>query len=135
MRFGFPAHNVMLHMPAMRYGQRRHICAEFGASLQASEIPALRVGDKEIAEGLHARDAFELLRVDEIGVERDGVGLAEQLHQPAIFLDQIVRQHRNAQAALAGAQYAEDVVDDEKWCARSLAVTRHLNQPLRALEI
>ncbi len=59
-------------------------------------IPALRVGDQKVAECLHARDRFELFRIDEIGVERDRVGLGEQRHQATVLLDQIIRQHGNA---------------------------------------
>src|SRR5260221_13121406 len=33
--------------------------------------PALRFADEEVAERLHAGDRLELLRVNEIGVERD----------------------------------------------------------------
>src|SRR5580704_18499747 len=83
------------------------------AMMTALIIPALRVGDEKIAERLHARHGLELFRIDEVGVERDRLGLAEQLHQPAVLLDQIIRQHGDADAALAGAQDAEDVVDDE----------------------
>src|SRR6202045_5248669 len=88
----------------------------------ASEIPALRVGDEKVAERLHARHGLELFGVDEISVEGLGLGLAEQLHQPAVLLDQIIRQHGDADAALAGAQNAEDVVNDEVRYAWAFAV-------------
>src|SRR5690349_22054803 len=68
------------------------------------KIPTLRLGDQEIAERLHARHRFQLFRIDKIGVERLCFGLAEQLHQPAVLLDQVVGQHGDAEAALAGAQ-------------------------------
>ncbi len=41
------------------------------------EVPALRIGDKEIAEYLDARDRFEFFRIDKIGIERERVGFAE----------------------------------------------------------
>src|SRR6187397_2259882 len=63
----------------------------------ASEIPALRLRDQEVAEYLHARDRFQLFRIDEIGVEHDALRFREQLHQSVIFLDQIIRQHRDAE--------------------------------------
>src|ERR1700731_1507166 len=86
------------------------------------KIPALRVGDEKIAERLHARPGLELFGIDEVGVERLGLGLAEQLHQAAVLLDQIIRQHGDADAALAGAQDAEDVVNDEVRYAWAFAV-------------
>src|SRR6516164_985496 len=53
-------------------------------------MPALRLRDQKVAEHLHARDRLEFFRIDEIGIERDRrVGLAEQLHQSAVLLDQI----------------------------------------------
>ena len=67
-----------------------------------SEIPALRIRDEKVAESLYAGDRFEFFRVDEIGVERDGVGLAEQLHETAVLLDQIIRQHRDTEPAVRG---------------------------------
>jgi hypothetical protein len=70
-------------------------------------MPALGVGDQEIAENLDARHRLEFFRVDEKGIERERVLLAEKLHQPAVFLHQVVRQDRNPQPALAGAQHAE----------------------------
>ena len=66
--------------------------------MTCSEIPALRFRDQEIAKHLDARNRFQLFRINEIGVERDGVGFAEQLHQSAILLDQIVRQQRDPDA-------------------------------------
>src|SRR5665647_3297562 len=59
------------------------------------------------------RRRFELLRIDEVGIERERVGFAEKLHQSAIFLHQIVGQHRHPQAALAGAHNAEHIVDGQ----------------------
>src|ERR1700722_15828106 len=80
------------------------------AMMTALKIPALRVGDEKIAERLHPRHGLELFRIDEIGVERDRLSLAEQLHQAAVLLDQIIRQHGDADAALAGAQDGEESV-------------------------
>jgi len=97
------------------------------------EMPALRFGDQKVAEHLHPRDGLEFFRINEIGVERDGVGLAEQLHQPAILLDQVVRQQGDADAALACAQNAEHVVDGQRRGARTLAVARNLDQPAPVL--
>src|SRR5579863_1733519 len=97
------------------------------------EIPALGVGDKEVAKSLDAGDRLEFFGIDEIGVERDRFGVAEQLHKPV--LDEVVRQHRDAEPALAGAQNAEDIVDDEMRLARPLAVAGDLDQPPRWLQI
>src|SRR5271168_947275 len=103
--------------------------------MQRSEIPALRVGDQKIAKRLNARNGFQLFGIDEIGIERDGVALAEQLHQSAVLLDQIIRQHRDTESTLAGTQNAEDIVDHEMRYARSFAVARNLDQPARALQV
>src|SRR5262249_23088714 len=66
------------------------------------KIPALCVRDQKITKHLHARDRLELFRIDEIGVVGErAVAVTEQLHQAAVLLDQIVRQHRDADAALA----------------------------------
>src|SRR5580700_9764066 len=91
------------------------------------KIPALRVGDQEVAKRLHAGHGLELFGIDEIGIERDRFGIAEKLHQA--ILDQIVGEHRDAEPALAGAQNAENIVDDEMRLARPLAVARYLDQP------
>src|SRR5580693_4836815 len=105
------------------------------AMMTGLKIPALRVGDEKIAERLHARHGLELFGIDEVGVECLGFGLAEQLHQAAVLLDQIIRQHGDAESALAGAQEAEDVVDEEVRYAWAFAVARHLDQPARALQV
>ena len=57
------------------------------------EIPALRVGHQKVAKRLHARDGLEFFRIDEVGVERDRIGVGKQLYETAVALDQIVRQH------------------------------------------
>ena len=62
------------------------------------EIPALGVCDEKVAEDLQPGDIFEFFRIDEIGVERDRVGLGEYLHEPGFGLDKIVGQHGNADA-------------------------------------
>ena len=77
-------------------------------------IPPLRLAHQEIAECLHARDRLELFGIDEVRVERDRLGFAEQLHEAAVLLHQIIRQHCDAEAALAGAQDAQHVVDAAK---------------------
>src|SRR5260370_1002043 len=83
-----------------------------------------------------ARDRLELFRIDEIGIERDRrVGLAEQLHQSAVLLDQIIRQQGDADPALARAQNPEHIVDGERRGARAFAVARDLDQPAPVLEI
>ena len=78
-------------MSAMRPSQvlraaidAQRICCEL-------EIPALRFRDKKISENLHARDRFQLFRIDEIGIQRDRVVLREQLHEALFFFDQVVR--------------------------------------------
>ena len=60
------------------------------------EVPALRVGHQEVAEHLDTGHCLELFRIDKEGIERQRIGLAEQLHQPAVLFHQIVRQHRDA---------------------------------------
>src|ERR1700738_847319 len=42
------------------------------------------------AKYLDASDRLQFLGINEIGVERDGVGFAKKLHQSAILFDQIV---------------------------------------------
>jgi hypothetical protein len=66
--------------------------ASHAASRAQSEMPALCLGDKEIAEHLDAGHRFQFLRIDEIGVQSDGIGLSEQLDKAAILLDEIVGQ-------------------------------------------
>src|SRR5437899_840391 len=39
------------------------------------EMPTLRFRDQEVAEYLHACDRLQFFRIDEIGVERDGIGV------------------------------------------------------------
>jgi hypothetical protein len=41
------------------------------------EIPALGVGDQEVAENLYACNRFQLFRVDEVRIERERIFLAE----------------------------------------------------------
>ena len=53
-----------------------------------------------------------------------------KLHEAAIFLDQIIRQHRDAEPLLAGAQHAENVVDGQERGARPFAVAADFRQPL-----
>ena len=55
-----------------------------------SKMPTLRFRDQEIAKYLDASDRLQFLGINEIGVERDGVGFAKKLHQSAILFDQIV---------------------------------------------
>src|SRR5258705_3191496 len=66
-------------------------------AVMSSIIPALSLADQEVAERLHPGHRFEFLGVDEIGVERDGFRLAEQLHEAAVFFDDVVGQHGNAE--------------------------------------
>src|ERR1700722_15915944 len=97
-----------------------HVCHARGCATnpRGSITPALRLADEEVAEGLHAGDRLELLRVNEIGIEREGFLFAEQLHQPAVFLDDVIRQHGDAEARLACPQDADDVVDHQMRRAR-----------------
>ena len=85
-------------------------------------MPALRIGDEEIAEDLDARHRFELFRIDEESIERERFVVAEQLHQSAVFFHQIIRQRRYAQTALRRAQHAEHVVRGQMRRARFPAV-------------
>src|SRR6266851_5837334 len=96
-------------------------------------MPALRLGDEKVAKHLHARDRLEFLRIDEIGVVGDLVVVAEQMHQAAVLLDQIVRQHGDAQSTLAGKQHAEHVVDGEPGQARVSLGASDREQPIAAL--
>src|SRR5262249_40867982 len=93
-----------------------------GAGGSASEIPSLRLADEEVAESLHPGHRLEFFRIDEIGVERDGLGVTEQLHQSGVLFDDVVGQHGDAEAGLARPSYPDDVVDDEVGTARPLAV-------------
>src|SRR5262245_14350419 len=99
------------------------------------EVPALRVGDQKIAEHLNARNRLEFLRIDEIGVHRERVGFAEKLHETAVFLDQVVGEHRDTEATLAGAQNAEHVCDGQMRCARALALAADFEEPAPVLQM
>src|SRR4029077_13971254 len=94
------------------------------ATPQTSEIPLLCFRDQEVAEHLDARDRLEFFRIDEERIEREIVDLAEQLHQATVFFDQIIRQHCDAEPALAGAEQAEDVGYGETRRARAVALPR-----------
>src|SRR3974377_523284 len=98
-------------------------------------MPALRVRDQEIAEDLDARDRLQLFRIDEVGIEREGIDVAKQLHETTVLLDEIVRQHRDTKASLARAQPAEHVVDRTRWGTRALAVAADLEQLAAALQV
>src|SRR3974377_1107500 len=98
-------------------------------------MPALRVRDQEIAEDLDARDRLQLFRIDEVGIEREGIDVAKQLHENAVLLDEIVRQPRAPKASLAPPQHAEHVVDRQRWRARALAVAADLEQLAAALQV
>src|SRR5262249_17338016 len=89
--------------------------AETGDPFKEARLgrPALRLADHEVAEHLDAGDRLQLFGIDKISIDRDRVGLAEQLHQTVVFLDQIIRQRGNAEPLLAGAYQAENVVDAE----------------------
>ena len=92
--------NIMVGRTALRQPCKPHV------RHAKSGRPALRFAHDEVTEHLHARDRLQLFRIDEIGVELDRVRFAEQLHEPALFLDQIIRQRRDAEALLAGAHEA-----------------------------
>ena len=96
---GGNAHNVTLRLCAgnavgrmsAMWNQQRHSSLP-DCRRGASERPALGIRDQEVAENLYACNRFKFFRIDKVGVERERVLLAEQLHQPAVFLDQIIRQ-------------------------------------------
>jgi hypothetical protein len=71
--------------------EQRHESCELSRR-GCSKMPTLRFRDQEIAKYLDASDRLQFLGINEIGVERDGVGFAKKLHQSAILFDQIVRQ-------------------------------------------
>src|SRR5262249_25338945 len=91
--------------------------------------PALRLAHYEVAEHLHARHGFQLFGINEVGVELDRVGLAEQLYKPAVFLDEVIRQRGNAEALLARAHQTENAVDLEIGLARAASIAARLDQP------
>src|SRR6186713_838594 len=101
----------------------------------ASETPALRVAHEEIAKRLHARDRLQFFGINEIRIERRAFLFAEQLHEADVLLDQIIRQQRDADPALAGAQQAHDVVDHQRGLARALAVARDFGEPIPVLQV
>src|SRR3984885_10976093 len=119
--------------PASRAGQA--FAAKRGCETCRSRRPALRLAHHEVAEHLDARHRLQLFRIDEVGIELDRVGFAEQLHQAVVFLDQIVRQCCDAEALLAGAHQAEDFVDLEVGFARTGAVAAGLDQPVAILQM
>src|SRR5262245_7096007 len=100
-----------------------------------SEVPALCVRDQEVAEYLYARDRLEFFRIDKIRVERERIGFAEQLNEAAVFFDQVVGQHGDAEAALACAQDAKHVVHGEMRCARTFAVAADFQEPAAVLQM
>src|SRR5512139_2068474 len=99
------------------------------------KVPALRVRHQKVAENLDARDRLEFLGIDKIGIHRERVGFAEKLDQAAVFLDQIVRQHRDAEPALACAQDTKHVIDGQMRRARPFAVAADLEQPSSILQM
>lgn len=105
------------------------------SDMRKSGRPALRLAHHEVAEHLHARDRLQLLGIDEIGVELDRIRFSEQLHEAALFFDQIIRQRGDAEALLAGADEAEDVVDLEVGFARARAVASRFDQPVAVLQM
>src|SRR4051794_34953989 len=84
--------------------------------------PPLCLAHHEISENLNAGDTLKLFGIDKIRVQLDGVGLPKQLHQAIIFLDKVIRQRRNAETLLAGANQTENTVDPEVWFARARAI-------------
>jgi hypothetical protein len=67
---------IFVQVATARRGDARD-CVARATMAAALKIPALRVGDEEIAKCLHARHRFQLFRIDEVGIERDGLRLAE----------------------------------------------------------
>ena len=76
--------------------------------------PAQRLLDHEIAEDLDARDVAQLLRIDEIGVERRHLALGEHAHQIRGLPDDVVRQDADAEAALDRPLDARDIADRQR---------------------
>src|SRR3954447_5140208 len=114
-------------------GGRMSAMHESGVRL--SEIPLLRFRDQKVAEDLYARDRFEFFRIDKERIEREIVDVAEKLHQPAVFFDEVVRQHRDAEPALTRTQQTENIVDGEPRLARALTVASRIDQPSGAAQI
>ncbi len=97
--------------------------------------PALRLADDEVAEHLHTGHRLQLFGIDKISVELNRVRLAEELNQTIVFFDQVVRQCCNAQALLAGAHQAQNIVDLEVGFARAGAVAPGIDQPVAVLQV
>src|SRR4026209_1737074 len=103
--------NIDGRMPAMRNRKLTARCigwvspAETRVVEEKLKKPALCAGDEEVAENLDTRDRFEFLGIDEIGVHRERVGLAEKLHQAAVFFDEVVGKHCYSETALTRAQH------------------------------
>src|SRR4051812_20580254 len=79
-----------------QWGALRADAGERRGPRAASEGPALRLGDQEVAERLDARDRAHLLGVDEVAVERRHLDVAQDLDQPAGAVDRVGGQHAEA---------------------------------------
>src|SRR2546423_13634149 len=77
------------------------------------EIPLLCFRNEKVAEDRNACDGLEFFRIDEERVESEIVNIAEKLHQAAVFFDQIVGKHCDAEPALARPQQPENIVDGQ----------------------
>jgi len=62
-------------------------------------MPPLRVGDQKVTKDLHAGDAFHLFGINKVAIQFGHIGLRQQPDQAFRGLDQIIRQHRDADAA------------------------------------
>src|SRR5262249_33374876 len=99
------------------------------------KVPTLCVGDEEVAENLDACDRFEFLGIDEIGVHRERIRLAEKLHKAAVLFHEVVRQHRDSKTALTRAQYAKHVGDGQMRVARTFTLATDIEQPSPVLQM
>jgi hypothetical protein len=96
--------------------------------------PALRLRDQEIAKRLHARDVLHLLGIDQKTIHLRHVGLRQQADQTGIRRDAIIRQHRDADAVLDGADDRAEIVDRDMRRARVLRVAPDRQQRIQIIE-
>src|SRR5271167_4526164 len=96
--------------------------AKLSKSYTRSEAPALRLGDEEIPESLHAGDVLHFLGVDEEAIHLRHVGLRQQADQAESRRHAIVRQDGDADAVLDRADDGAEIVDRDMRRARVLGV-------------
>ena len=102
-------------------------------SLRPSVFPARGVGDEEVAEDLDARDVLHFLRIDEVALWFRHVGAGQQLHQPALRIEQIFGQHRDADASIDRLAQGRDIVDRQGRDARFFMSRPAVSSELRLL--